>query len=421
MDRKGYKNKDANIMTATIVADDQEDTTSSKTTTLNEYVNKNGRFPLASVSITAIDSGKNYQINEFVSYFFSSSIIIPIDTFSFRLAVPNTFSDTSKIIRGGDIVYFQANSKNIFCGLVDEYFSEVNPSSTKAIQITGRDMSCQLEDNDAISIDSKALYASNISIDGVMNSLIANTRINGFEIRNVNTSGLDLFATEPGESKLSALQRYLEPLNALTWTDGNGKIIVGKPNFTQRSSGKLYLNRNEQDSNVISMSVRRSGTRIPNVVVPVWTGLEGVVGNIPAFTPYYNRASEPSRLFAYNHRVIRTIAQAIPSGAGASSLADANVIINNSNNLMRYLADRFLARENMKELIVEVLVAGHYDDNLNPFVTDRVYTITHDTEGINGLDMYLFEVEYSLEKGAGQRTKLRFCNLNTITSGGETK
>lgn len=386
---------------------------SGQNSALLNHVGKTGRFPPVSLTIKPLDNSGNIVLDRFLSYNFTSSILIPVDTFNFNFVAPDGPALPS-VIKEGDIVVLSANNIQLATGLIDQTEVETDGDFGEKGAISGRDLMAQLEDQDAISLDSKPLFANALSVQNGVRALLGDTRINRVELRGAPNSNY-LLATEPGESKLAALQRFLEPLNCISWMGPQGQIIVGKPNFSQKARGHLYLSKTRRQSNVLHMKVTRASTQIANVIVPVWSGQEIVTDRVPPQQRLYNAAKGPARLFKLGHRLPKTVVVSAPNATDPQGLAGVNSLKAGGSNILQAYAKREIARQNQKELLVQAVVPGHFNDLGEPFVTDTVYRVEYD-RGMVDENMYLYQVDYTLDESGGQKTNLYFCRLGTIVS-----
>lgn len=395
---------------------------------ITRRLGKDGRQPTIKLAIEPLDTdrrfnrGQPFQIERFNSYSFSSNILIPVDTFAFTFRPDpptkgNRGTYYDRIVMEGDAVQLSVGGDTLATGYVDGPSSDTDADNGTTLTVNGRDMMGFLESNDAVNPDSSILYAGNANIQTVMGKLLENTRIQGYETRGISEKVTSFFATNPGESKLAALQRFLEPLNAIAWTAPNGKLICGKPSFGLAAVGTLGILMFERKANVLRMRVQRNSGHIPNAVLSIWTGLESVQ-TIVAKDTKINQAAGPNRLYKAGHRLYRAIVTSAPDASDTKQgLADVQRYISQGNNFLDSIAARELARENVNELLVTCSVPGHLNANGDPYATDTCYNIVYDAEGIDE-KMYLFGVEYALSEDGGQVTHLAFCKLNTIVSGG---
>lgn len=390
---------------------------------LSATLEKEGRFPPIQLLIKPLESAggiaqnalgvKALIIDRFLSYNFSTSILVPVDQFSFEFVAPDG-PPLDDVLKEGDIAVVTANDIAIGTGIIDLTEVETDSSYGEKGVVTGRDLMSQLEDQDAISLDSTPIWANSFSVVNGVRKLLDNTRITTVIPRDVPASTY-LLATEPGESKLAALQRFLEPLNCIAWCDASGSLIVGKPDMAQKAKGTLIINKSKRVSNCLSIRATRSSTSIPNVMVPIWTGQETTVDRVAKSQRLENAAEGPARLFKLGHRVPKSVVVSIPTATDAQGLSTVNALKAGGSNLLQAYAKRELARANVNELIVQVVVAGHFNELGEPFVVDTVYYIEYD-RGKVYQNMYLYQCDYELTDKGGQRTNLWFCKLGTIVS-----
>lgn len=409
-------------MTKVITA--QKDSTSYgavQTASLQQKIASSGRFPPVSLNIKPLDPAREaVKLDRFLSYNFNSSILIPVDNFSFTFVAPDSEEPLNKIIKEGDIVQLTADNIVLATGIIDTTELEVDSDFGEKGTVNGRDLMGQLEDHDAIDLNSAPIYANRTTIKAAVNELSKNTRVENQVIFQDAPTGSYLFATEPGESKLSALARFLEPLNCVAWMSPDGKITVGRPNMKPTNrQGKLILSKSTRDSNVTTMRATRSSATIANVIVPVWSAQESVVFVVGKSQAKYNYAEGPARLYKQNHRLPKTMVISNPQGGDPSSVSQINQFLTGGNLFEQY-ALRELARQNVREVVIQAVVPGHYNDAGQPFKVDTVYTVIFDRGDVQA-DMYLYAVEYKLSEDGGQQTLLSLCNLGSIVSGIKAK
>lgn len=391
---------------------------------LMDRLGKDGRMPPIKLVVKPLRVGApgglsgqvgvgGFTLDRFLTYSFTSSILIPVDTFNFNFVAPDGPPLPSQIFEG-DVMQLSANDIPLATGVIDQTQVETENSYGEKGTINGRDLLAQLEDQDAISLDSSPIWANNFSVEAAVRKLLGDTRITGIELRDA-PSGNYLFATEPGESKLAALQRFLEPLNVVAWMGPTGKLIIGKPNMSQSKVGRIVLNKAQRKSNVLSISVTRSAATIPNVIVPIWAGQETTVDRVGTQQPLYNGASGPSQLFKLGHRLPKTVVVATPQATDPQGLSSVNAIKAGGGNLLQAYAKREMARRNVDEMIVQAVVPGHFNEDGQPYMVDTVYHVEYDRGEVDE-NMYLFQTDYQLTAERGQVTNLFFCRLGTIVA-----
>lgn len=383
---------------------------------VQKTLEQTGKLPPVSIAVTPIDSSPSIYLDRFLTYNFSSSILIPVDTFSFTFAAPDDKPFYERV-KEGDIVSLYGNNVPLSTGIIDTVDIETDNQYGERVMIQGRDLLSQLEDQSAVNDKQEPIWGNNETIDSAVKKLISDTRINGFRKQGVSDKP-SLFATEPGESKLAALQRFLEPLNSLAFLDPNGRLVIGRPNMKQSPKSTFYLQREKRSSNVVSMKVIYSASNIANIIVPIWSGQESVQNRVAKEGVFINRAQGPFRLQKLGHRVPKAIVVSTPQGSSPEALATVERFKAGGANILQSYAKREAARQNQKEVIVQVVVPGHYNDLGEPYLVDTTYHLSYDRGSIEET-MYLFQVEYSGGEGQGQRTSLFFCRLGTIVAGVE--
>ena len=385
-------------------------------TPLGAYLAKNGRFPAVALQIKPIDPSRpTIVLTQFEEYNFQNSVLIPVDSFSFTARNPTLTGSLYDFIKDGDIAVLLANGQPIATGLIDSVTIGTDRDSGETVKIQGRTLIAQLEDQSAINEVDTPIWGNSMTPDAVVNALILSTRINYYRLQQAQSASL-LFATEPGESKLSALTRYLEPINCITWMDPDGTLVVGRPDMGAGPLGTFVMDRDRRQSNCLSMQAHYASTQIPNVIVPIWTGQETTTDRVQPEQRLLNMAAGPARLFKFKHRVPKSVVVSTPNGADAQSLSAANKITVAGSNVLQSYALREIARANINEIGVQVNVQGHYNANLDPLIADTNYIINYPRASLNE-KMYLHTVAYSLSVGQGQRTSLNFCRSGCIVAG----
>lgn len=381
---------------------------------LNKTLETTGQSPPVGIIVKPLSGGPSIQLDRFISYNFSSSILIPVDTFSFQIATPDG-PPLTDFINDGDIAVLTANNVPLMTGFIDSTETETDPRYGEKSTVSGRDTMSQLEDQDAVSLTSKPIYANSISIEGGVNLICQDTKITQFEFRNVPTpKPPPLLASDPGESKLAVLQRFIEPYNVVAWTGPNGQLIIGKPNMSQRKSGDIVCNKEDRFSNCLHARVVRSSTAIANMIAAIWQGQEEIVSRVPPQQILNNNAAGPSRLRQQGYLVPKTVVFSNPNALNSQGLSGVNALQAAGSTVLQAMAKREIARQNTNEIIFQCLMQGHYNDAGLPFTTDTVYNINYDRGNIFE-DMYLFSVEYQLSD-QGQFTVLSFCRFGSIVA-----
>lgn len=401
---------------------------------LLDYVQNSGKTPPVSLSIHPLeDLASEMEITNFLSYSFKSSILVPVESFGCEVYYRKT--DGVRKPREGDIFVLRANGIAIASGIIDQLDMETEAKTGTKLSIQGRNLLGQWEDQDSVSLDSKIIYGNLYTVDQIITALAQNTRINPSNIvkQFAPTMGY-LAATQPGESKLSSMQRYCEALDIYFWMLGDGTIKIGRPNMYADASGSFFMQETERKSNVIAMRATRASTQIPNVILPIWNGQENVQAlNIPQ-SALHNAADGPKRLFDFGHRTPKAIVVSTPEGSSPQDLAEIDALLVAKQNvqfvngvqqttqnkagastILQAYAKREMAKANVHEIKVQVNIFGHYNDRAEPVLVDQVYRIQYENDDIDE-DMFLYEVEYSLDPATGPQTKLFFCRQTALIS-----
>lgn len=393
---------------------------------IQKIMQRTGKLPPVSLIITPLNTPglptrPQAYLDRFLSYEFMSSVLVPVDVFSFVFAAPDDTLPINQRIKVGDIITLQANQQSISTGIIDQVEVEVDREFGEKITITGRNMLSQFEDQECVNPESQQIFGAKETVTGVFNKCIQNTRINNSLLTQNAPVNAYLFATEPGESKLAAITRYLEPLNCIIWMAPNGQVKIGKPNMTGASQASVFVSRKNGNSNCMDMRVTRTGTQIPSVIIPVFAGTESLQSTLSPSQAILNPAYEPTRLRTGGHQTTKAVVVSNPTSGDPSEFPTVNNLIvaqqqtKQPNSLLNSYALRELARQNISELQVQATVPGHYDDSGFPYIPDNSYRISYDRGDVDEV-MYLYEVQYQLDEGGGQRSSLHFCRLNTIVS-----
>lgn len=393
-------------------------------TPLSKYLEQKGRLPLVSLEVTPLEGTAAVRFDKFVSYQFASNLLVPVDSFTFSFAAPSDPNSFRSYLREGAISTIYSADLPISTGIVDQIEIEVDGESGEKATVNGRDFLGQLEDNAAVSIDATPIWGGSMTLRQVAERLIRGTRIQdrGLQLLDVPEKPY-LFASEPGESRLSALLRFLEPLNTLAWTNPTGGLVLGRPDFKSEPRASLTCSKAKRFSNVLSMRATFSATSIPNRVVVLWSDVQSTQVGLPKNQIFENPAEGPSRLKRYGHNVIKTVMTSIPSGADAQSLASAaafQAASSASQTILQAQAKREIARANFNEVQVQCVVPGHTNEQGEPYLPNTVYTIDFDRAGISE-NMFLYSVEWNLSAERGQYTVLQFCRLGTIVSDAQVR
>lgn len=393
---------------------------------IQRIMQQKGKLPPVSLVLTPLNSPglaerPQAYLDRFLSYQFMSSVMVPVDVFSFTFAAPDDILPINQRIKVGDIVTLQANQQGICTGIIDQVEVEVDREFGEKITLTGRNMLSQFEDQECVNPQSEIVAAWSATLDQVMTKLLTGTRINNTFLKQSAPVLPYNFMTEPGESKLAALHRYLEPLNCIAWMAPNGQIKVGKPAMNNTFESSVFVSKKDGNSNVLDMRVTRTGTQIPGAIVAVLTNQDNVQSKLPKSQVIINPAQEPTRLRTSGHTTTKAVMVSLPNSGDRSEFPEVAALrvaqqqTKQPSSLFNSYALRELARQNFSELQVQCTVPGHYNDSGFPFVPDTTYRVVYDRGDVDEI-MYLYEVQYQLDESGGQRSTLHFCRLGTIVS-----
>lgn len=396
-----------------------------KTGGLQALLETAGRLPPVALKITPLDPTIPATfLDRTLAYKFDSSILVPVDQFSFSVATPDNPTPIPQIIHDGDVISLYANNQPICTGIIDALEVETDREFGEKVSIDGRNLLSQLEDQDSVSVDSTQIWGNNLTIDGLMALLLRSTRIPTAILKKDAATKAYLAASEPGEKKLQTLLRFLEPLNNLVWLSPTGQVTVGRPSQFADPSGLLFCSRTKRDSNVLDMRAHRSSATIPNMILPIWSGQESVQAAVGKQQILLNKAKGPDRLRRLGHHLPRAVVVSNPQSADPQEFPQVTTIqvanqaqnVNKAggSNLLQAYGKRELARANKDELIVTCVVPGHYNENGEPYLIDQTYKVQYDRGDVDEI-MYLYQVTYELSE-QGQTTTLYLCRQNTLVS-----
>jgi prophage tail gpP-like protein len=360
------------------------------------------------------DGNGSYSLKTFDSYYFQRSILTPAA--AFRFTAPGVDPKLRQAIRSGDTVTLWAVDKKgdtfqTATGFIDETDTHITPSSVEYV-LNGRDVLGQLVDNSAIDASNKIVNITNMTIDKILGTLLQNTRISQGYLLQQTPNGPLLFSTNPGETKINALQRCLEFMNCLVWSDVDGQIIIGKPNFAQPNSGTLSLNATgSSKNNILEARVKRA----PNLAIRQQITQLQTLGQVDAGSyTFINQDPDVQKLLL--SLVGRSVYDVFSYGQGADAVNQITQVGNQTGNYQTIGAAytrRQIARENMKVIDVEVLMQGHFNDAGVPYDVDQMYEVQISDDLVSE-DMYVYQVEFEMTGQAGITTRLHLCRKGSI-------
>jgi hypothetical protein len=196
------------------------------------------------------------------------------------------------------------------------------------------------------------------------------------------------------------------------WSLPDGRIKVGKPNFTQNISGSLILSESTpENNNLMEGRVRRNLNQAIRQIVSQLSS-SGSVNPTP-FTKHNNDKDMKAVVSA---RVGRSVYETFSYGNGMDTSNTVTHVGNQSGN-PRQIGDEYslrkMAMDNMKILDVEAVVRNHYNEKFIPYDVDQIYSVQIEDEDLYE-DMYVYSCSYELTLDHGMITRLKLCRLGTI-------
>lgn len=379
--------------------------------------------------IPGLDSLQSTEIDTFISYDFDSNIMVPCDTFSFQFSMPDRQGALNELMQEGDIIILKARGTGLFSpdiqlwkGIIDTIEVQTDEKG-ETITVNGRDFLSQFVDQSAVNNFNKPINFKLIPVLQGVQALCANTRIspNTIILQNLPPSAINpqVLATELGESKMQALQRFLEPINCLAWMNSQGQLVIGKPTmFPTSVDNVIVCSRSEAKCNTMNIRAVRSAASIPNIVIAMCSiqGLSQAIDETEASYKAYNSAAGPSRLLKLDHKVPLVITVANPDPLNTGALGTL-INVGGLPQFLQTYAEREIARRNVEELQVQATMMGHFNElSGDPFLIDNVYWVQYDGNDVAEF-MYLYRVQYHMDPTNGPSTTLHFTRCHTIVAG----
>jgi len=353
------------------------------------------------------------NISTFNSYTFDRNILVPAS--AFRFTAPGVEKSLRTSIRSGDTVSLYAtNSKGIKApigtGFIDETDTHIMPNNVEYV-LTGRDTLGQLVDNASVDDKNNIINVEKADMLMILGTLIKNTRIPEGVVPSQTPNGQFLFQTNPGESKINALQRYMEFTNCLVWTLPDGRITIGKPNFTQIKKGSLRLLSDGINNNLLEARVRRNINQAIRQIVTQLQTMDQV------YAGTYTKNNDDKDIKPFLSSLIgRSVYNHFSYGQG-QDMVNTVTGVGNQSAIPRKIGDelslRYIARDNMKILDVEAVVEGHLNEFGDVYNIDQIYNVQIDDDDLFE-DMYVYACTYDLTMDHGMITRLKLCRLGTI-------
>lgn len=355
-------------------------------------------------------TGQVGLIATFNSYNFMRSILSPAA--AFRFTAPGVDKDIRMALRSGDTVSlygfnFENTSIPIATGFIDETDTHVLPGNLEYV-LTGRDTLGALVDNDSVDAQNKIINTQQVNLSFIARKLLENTRIPQQIIEKQLPNGLLLFQTNPGETKATTLQRYLEFTNTLMWSSPDGRLIIGKPDFTQASSGKLVLREDAIENNCLEARVRRNTNQAIRQIITQLQGLEQV--DADPFT-ILNDDSDLKKQPGVGRSLFRTFTYG--QGNDTVNTLSGTGVGGSPYAIGKQYSLREIARDNVKILDIEIVVEGHLNSEGQLYNIDQIYDVDLSDDDVYE-PMYVYSCTYELTLQHGMLTRLRLARLNTL-------
>ena len=357
---------------------------------------------------------KTISLDTFNSYNFDRNILTPAS--AFRFTAPGVDADDRQAIRSGDIVSLWILNDNkikipVAVGIIDETDTHEISNAIEYV-LTGRDLLGQLVDNTAVDKNNKIIHLENATLQTIISLMIANTRIPQGITPQQLPNGTFLFQTNPGETKINAIQRYLDLANCLIWALPSGQICAGKPNFTRVISGTIS-NASSSLCNYLEARVKRNVNQVIRQIVYQLQTLDSV-----SPTPYTKTNTDKDISPLINGGVGRSVWNHFSYGQGADTVNLLKSVGNQSGSpagIGNELCLRDIARDNMKILDVELVVKGHLNTNNTIYNIDQIYNVQIPSDDVDE-DLYVYGCSYELTMDHGMITRLRLCRLGSIVA-----
>jgi prophage tail gpP-like protein len=362
------------------------------------------------------EDGSEQTLRTFTSYSFDRNMLIPASPF--RFTAEGVDKDVRQLIRSADTANLYVKSPagvsyQLASGIIDETDTHVTPAEVGYV-LTGRDTIGQLVDNSSIDAQNRIVHAGQTNgfrLIDIATFLIQNTRIpTPVSARYLPNAPL-LFQTNPGETKINSLQRYLEFCNCLAWNLPNGQLAIGKPNMVDPPQGTLkILSSDPSGNNILEARVRRN---INTVIRQIAVQIQELGITDPGQVTIKNADPSMAAVALAGRSVYRLFSQ----GNGADSINQLAAVGNNSGfqTVGANLARREIAMDNMKILDVEAVVDGHIAPSGIPYNVDQTYNTIIEEDDVDEV-LYVYACKYDYNKTRGPITTMRLCKLGTIVA-----
>jgi prophage tail gpP-like protein len=367
------------------------------------------------ISVTPISSKKPQFLRTFSSYSFERNILVPASPF--RFTAEGVDPAVRMAIRSADTVELYAKNSTgttypVATGYIDETDTHITPTSVEYV-LTGRDTIGQLVDNAAVDANNTIIHLASINLKNVALTVIQNTRIPPSILPQNLPDGLMLFQTNPGETKINVLQRYMEYTNCLVWSAPNGQMVIGKPNMSQPSMGNFILkSTGSNNNNLLEARVRRNtNMAIRKIAVQLQTLNITDPSNITVTN------GDPDVVAVAQYRAGKSVYRTFSLGNGTDAVNQLTQVGSGGSpqQIGFTLSRKEVAKSNMDVLEIEAVVLGHFNEQGQLYNIDQVYHVVIDDENV-AEDMYVHTIKYDLTKDRGMITTMRLSRLGTVVA-----
>lgn len=189
-------------------------------------------------TLTLLLNGKAHS--RWDRYELDSDLFTPADAWSFTLGVPpqrvgGERAGLPPILDVGSRVQVLLGDDVVLTGWLDD----VQHSTTRY----GRDLNLRGRDNAAILVDCSApVFAlRQATLEEVVALIAKEFKLTKQNISAVKTRTFDRINIEPGDTAWDALQHAAEAAGLWPWFDPDGTLVVGGPDYSTASVGRLVL------------------------------------------------------------------------------------------------------------------------------------------------------------------------------------
>jgi len=339
------------------------------------------------------------------------------DTWSIRLPFTR---DAFQFAGPDNPIVIEINGSPVLTGLIDDSEKIITRDSGSYLQLAGRDRGGRLVDESAPLFTFSGLgikqLAEKLVLQWFPEVVLQNTTnrrlTSGKSARQakvsseppIGTGGSDKHKVSPGETRSQVLEFFLERGGLTAWSSADGRqFVVGKPNYSQEPQFQLIA--------------PRLGSRRPPGRDVIEVRHKESTGDRYARITVMGAAAGDDTNFGANVRRRATARQGPnPDGTGGSFRIPKELILLDQDlptaKSAQERVDREMALRESKALELSVVVEGHSQpmsdgtpanwsiDKMVRFVDEEIEARGNPTEFL------VTKVEFSADRGSGQRTAL---------------